>query len=78
MDDNRFCRFGQQYGVIIWAPAIDGAFVLSTRGGDFDLQLGTDVSIGYLSHHADAVQLCLEETMTFECYTAEVSVALAP
>ena len=36
-------------GDIIWAPAIDGAFVLSTRGGDFDLQLGTDVSIGYLS-----------------------------
>lgn len=26
-------------GDIIWAPAIDGAFVLSTRGGDFDLQL---------------------------------------
>ena len=24
-------------GEIIWAPAIDGAFVLSTRGGDFDL-----------------------------------------
>lgn len=30
-------------GDIIWAPAIDGAFVLTTRGGDFDLQLGTDV-----------------------------------
>ena len=40
-------------GEIIWAPAIDGAFVLSTRGGDFDLQLGTDVSIGYLSHDAE-------------------------
>ena len=39
-------------GEIIWAPAIDGAFVLSTRGGDFDLQLGTDVTIGYLSHDA--------------------------
>jgi Encapsulating protein for peroxidase len=40
-------------GDIIWAPAIDGAFVLSTRGGDFDLQLGTDVAIGYLPHDAD-------------------------
>ena len=49
-------------GDIIWAPAIDGAFVLSTRGGDFDLQLGTDVSIGYLSHDADTVQLYLQET----------------
>src|SRR6478736_4899535 len=65
-------------GEIIWAPAIDGAFVLSTRGGDFDLQLGTDVSIGYLSHDADTVQLYLQETMTFLCYTAEASVALSP
>jgi uncharacterized linocin/CFP29 family protein len=63
-------------GEIIWAPAIDGAFVLSTRGGDFDLQLGTDVTIGYLSHDAEAVQLYLQETLTFLCYTAEASVAL--
>jgi len=65
-------------GEIIWAPAIDGAFVLSTRGGDFDLQLGTDVSIGYLSHDAEVVHLYMEETMTFLCYTAEASVALTP
>ncbi|MFN6547816.1 encapsulin, partial [Mycolicibacterium nivoides] len=58
------------------APAIDGAFVLSTRGGDFDLQLGTDVSIGYLSHDAESVQLYLQETLTFLAYTAEASVAL--
>ena len=63
-------------GEIIWAPAIDGAFVLSTRGGDFDLQLGTDVSIGYLSHDADTVELYLQETLTFLAYTAEASVAL--
>ena len=65
-------------GDIIWAPAIDGAFVLTTRGGDFDLQLGTDVSIGYLSHDADTVQLYLQETLTFLCYTAEASVCFAP
>ena len=35
---------------IIWAPAIAGGFVLTTRGGDFDLHLGQDFSIGYLSH----------------------------
>ena len=37
-------------GEIIWAPAISGAFVLTTRGGDFGLYIGEDVSIGYLSH----------------------------
>jgi uncharacterized linocin/CFP29 family protein len=65
-------------GDIIWAPAIDGAFVLTTRGGDFDLQLGTDVSIGYTSHDGDTVELYLQETLTFLCYTAEASVALGP
>jgi uncharacterized linocin/CFP29 family protein len=65
-------------GDIIWAPAIDGAFVLTTRGGDFDLQLGTDLAIGYLSHDADTVALYLQETLTFVVYTAEASVALAP
>jgi uncharacterized linocin/CFP29 family protein len=63
-------------GDIIWAPAIDGAFVLTTRGGDFDLQLGTDVAIGYSTHDADTVQLYLQETLTFLCYTSEASVAL--
>ena len=35
---------------IIWAPAIAGAFVLTTRGGDFNLHIGQDTSLGYLSH----------------------------
>lgn len=64
-------------GDIIWAPAIPGAFVLTTRGGDFDLQLGTDVSIGYLGHNADTVELYLQETLTFLCHTAEASVGLS-
>ncbi|MGV9415171.1 family 1 encapsulin nanocompartment shell protein [Nocardia sp. NPDC003693] len=63
-------------GDIIWAPAIDGAFVLSTRGGDFDLQIGQDLSIGYLSHDADTVQLYFQESLTFLVYTAEAAVAL--
>jgi uncharacterized linocin/CFP29 family protein len=63
---------------IIWAPAIEGAFVLSTRGGDFDLHLGQDVSIGYLSHTDSVVRLYLQETFTFLLLTAEAAVALSP
>lgn len=63
-------------GDIIWAPAIDGALVLTTRGGDFELHLGTDVSIGYAGHDAETVQLYLQETLTFISYTGEASVAL--
>jgi uncharacterized linocin/CFP29 family protein len=50
---------------IIWAPAIDGAFVVTTRGGDFDLHIGQDVSIGYLSHTDTTVTLYLQETFAF-------------
>jgi len=63
---------------IIWAPAIAGAFVLSTRGGDFALHIGQDVSIGYLSHTDAAVRLYLQETFTFLFLTAEAAVALVP
>ncbi len=63
---------------IIWAPAIDGAFVVTTRGGDFDLHIGQDVSIGYLSHTDTAVRLYLQETFTFLLLTTEAAVALAP
>src|ERR1700692_1828254 len=63
---------------IIWAPAIAGAFVLTTRGGDFDLHIGQDVSIGYLSHTDTAVRLYLQETFTFLLLTSEAAVALAP
>lgn len=65
-------------GDIIWAPAIDGAFVTTTRGGDYDLQVGQDLSIGYLSHDAENVQLYFQETFTFLVYTGEASVALLP
>ena len=64
--------------VIIWAPAIAGAFVLTTRGGDFGLHIGQDVSIGYLNHSDSIVRLYLQETFTFLMLTAEAAVALAP
>lgn len=63
---------------IIWAPAIDGAFVVTTRGGDFELHLGQDLSIGYLSHTDASVRLYLQETFTFFLLTSEASVALQP
>jgi uncharacterized linocin/CFP29 family protein len=61
---------------IIWAPAIAGAFVMTTRGGDFGLYLGQDVSIGYLSHTEGSVRLYLQETLTFLVFTTEAAVAI--
>jgi uncharacterized linocin/CFP29 family protein len=63
-------------GEIIWSPAVSDAFVLTTRGGDFALYLGEDVSIGYLSHDDKTVRLYLQESFTFLLLTTEASVAL--
>lgn len=63
-------------GEIIWAPALDGALLVSTRGGDYELHIGQDLSIGYLSHDAEHIQLYLQETLTFLAFTAESSVPL--
>jgi uncharacterized linocin/CFP29 family protein len=65
-------------GGVIWAPAIEGGFVLTTRGGDFKLDIGQDISIGYLSHSPTAVDLYLQETFTFQMQTSEAAVVLAP
>ena len=63
-------------GEIVWAPALQGALLLSTRGGDYELYLGQDLSIGYSAHGADTVELYLQESLTFLALTAEASVPL--
>jgi len=65
-------------GNIVWAPAIEGAAVLTTRGGDFELNIGQDTSIGYLSHTDALLRLYLQETFTFRVLTSESSVVLSP
>ncbi len=52
-------------GPMIWAPAVDGACVLSVRGGDYELIVGQDISIGYMSADDQRVHLYLEESFTF-------------
>jgi uncharacterized linocin/CFP29 family protein len=64
-------------GPIVWAPAVDGAVVLSLRGGDFELTVGQDFSIGYLEHTASAARLYLQESFTFRVLAAEAAVPLA-
>ncbi len=63
-------------GPIVWAPAIDGAFVVTTRGGDFEMYLAQDLSIGYQSHDADSVHLYFIQALTFLVHTAEAAVPL--
>jgi uncharacterized linocin/CFP29 family protein len=63
-------------GRIIWAPAVEGAVVVSLRGGDFQLVVGRDMSIGYESHSATTVEFYIEESVTFRVLSPEAGVPL--
>jgi uncharacterized linocin/CFP29 family protein len=64
-------------GPVIWAPAVDGAIVLSQRGGDFELVLGEDFSIGYEGTDGDSVTLYLEESLAVRINSPEAAIRLA-
>ena len=64
-------------GPIVWAPGVDGAVVLSQRGGDFELAVGQDFSLGYLEHSAAKVRLYLQESFTFRVLSPEAAVPLS-
>lgn len=63
-------------GPIVWAPAVDGAFLLSLRGGDFVLTVGQDFSVGYLDHSAKRVRLYIQESFTFRVLAPEAAIPL--
>jgi uncharacterized linocin/CFP29 family protein len=65
-------------GPIVWAPGVEGAVVVSLRGGDFVFESGQDLSIGFDSEDADAVRLYLEESFSFHVATPEAAIALRP
>jgi uncharacterized linocin/CFP29 family protein len=63
-------------GPIVWAPGLAGAVVASLRGGDFELVVGRDFSIGYLEHDAKVVRLYIEESFTFRVLSPQAAVPL--
>ncbi len=62
-------------GPILHSRVLDGGFLVSLRGGDFELTLGQDVSIGYDHHDARRVSLYFTESFTFRVLAPE---AVAP
>jgi uncharacterized linocin/CFP29 family protein len=63
-------------GPVISAPGLDGGLVISQRGGDFELSVGQDFSIGYLSHDAEKVNLYIEESFTFLVLSEQAAIPL--
>ncbi|WP_437855915.1 encapsulin [Sorangium sp. So ce363] len=60
----------------MWAPALEGGVLLSTRGSDFELTVGEDLSIGYDRHDKDIIELFLTESFTFRVLEPAAAVAL--
>lgn len=63
-------------GPIVRAPGVDGAVVVSLRGGDFLFDSGEDLSVGYDHHDAELVHLYLEESFSFRVVSPDAAVAL--
>ena len=62
---------------IIYSPYYDGAFLVSTRGGDFELTLGQDFSVGFQCADEGKVNLYIAESFTFAIYEPRAYVPLA-
>ncbi len=56
---------GMLRGDIHWSSAVEGGVLLSARGGDYELTVGQDLSIGYLKHDQEKIQLFLTESFIF-------------
>ena len=63
-------------GGIHWSPALEGGVVLSRRGGDFELTVGQDLTIGYKSHTAKEVDLYFTESFAFRVLDPGAAVEL--
>lgn len=64
-------------GEIVPALGLEGGLVISLRGGDFELSIGQDFSIGYLEHTTELVRLYIEESFTFLVLTKQAAVPLS-
>jgi uncharacterized linocin/CFP29 family protein len=64
-------------GSLVWAPAVQGgAVLLSIRGGDYELTVGQDLSVGYAVHDRVDVELYLTESFTFRVLEEKAAIFL--
>lgn len=61
---------------ILMTGALEGGVVMSTRGGDFELTLGKDFSLGYAAHDRTTVELFVTESLTFRVLEPKAAVPI--
>jgi len=62
---------------VVRVSAVEGAVVLSVAGGDFELSVGQDLSIGCVGHDDSVVGLALIASLTFRVLRPEAAVPLS-
>lgn len=63
-------------GPVLRAPGVNGAVVVSLRGGDTEIICGQDFSIGYEGHDSTSVHLYIEESLTVRVCAGEAAIHL--
>jgi uncharacterized linocin/CFP29 family protein len=64
-------------GPLVRARVINGAVLISMRGGDYELSIGQDLSIGYVIHDKTSVELYLTESFTFRILEPAAAISLS-
>lgn len=62
---------------VLRTDALTGALLMSRRGGDFELTVGRDLSIGFAEASVSTVRLYLVESLTFTLLGPEAAAVLA-
>ena len=61
-------------GPVVFSPFVEQSMLVSIRGGDLELVLGQDLSVGYESHTTDSVKLYFTESFTFRVIDPKVMI----
>lgn len=63
-------------GSVHWSPALEKGVVLSQRGGDYEMTVGQDLSIGFAGQNGDTLNLFVVESFTFQVLEPAAAVVL--
>jgi len=61
-------------GQVIYSELVKDALLVASRGGDVELTVGQDLSVGYHSHTASEIHLFITESFTFRVVAPEALV----
>jgi uncharacterized linocin/CFP29 family protein len=72
----------KQLGIVIEkvhnSPVVEGAVLFSTRGGDFFITVGGDLTVGYRAHNDTSVHLFCVETVAAQLLTPDAVCLIRP